>query len=60
MKKILVEFYDYRNGATSPIDNIIVPDDYTPKHYIDDCENNCVDVTDYRYNGKIIFTEIDD
>ena len=40
MKKFEVNFYDYRNGATSPIDIIIADDNYTVEDYIRDCEHN--------------------
>lgn len=58
MRKIEVNFKDYRNGATSAIDTIEVEDGYTPEDYITDCEINGVDVEDYRENGEIIFVEI--
>lgn len=40
MKKFEVDFYDYRNGATSPIDIIIADDNYTSDDYVRDCEQN--------------------
>lgn len=39
MKKYQVEFLD-ENGATSPIDIINVPEDYTAEDYIKDCNDN--------------------
>lgn len=38
--KYQVEFYDYRTGATSPIDTIEAPAGYTAEQYIRDCEAN--------------------
>lgn len=43
MKHYEVNFYDYRNGATSPIDVIIASDDYTAEQYIADCSENADD-----------------
>lgn len=56
MKKFEVDFYDYATGATSPIDTIIVPDDYTPRDYARDCERNGIEWL----NGMFIFYEIED
>lgn len=40
MKRIIVEIYDQRNGATSYYDDITVNDDYTVADYRKDLESN--------------------
>lgn len=40
MSKYEVNFYDPENGATSPIDVIEAPDNYTSDDYISDCLSN--------------------
>lgn len=61
MRKIQVEFHDFNNGATSPIDVIEVDDNYTEQDYIDDCIN--LDDESWREffeNGEVIFVEIEE
>ena len=61
MKKYQVEFYDYNNGAMSPIDTITVPDDYTPQDYLEDFKSNCDPREENAYdNGEISFTELEE
>lgn len=43
MMKYQVEYYDPKNGATSPIDVIEAPEGYTAEMYIEDCEGNADD-----------------
>lgn len=43
MKKFIVEFYNFEDGATSPIDNITAADDYTADQYLADCKENADD-----------------
>lgn len=58
MKKIEVNFRDYETGAVSPIDNIIVEDDYTPEDYLSDLDGE--DERYWREHGEIIFMEYTD
>ena len=32
-----IEYTDYNNGATSPIDSIEAPENYTAEQYLADC-----------------------
>ena len=54
MRKITVHLYE-ATGATSAIDNIIVPDTYTEADYIRDCAANGVE-----WPGEIYFSESED
>ena len=59
MKRVQIEFTDFRTGAASPIDIVNVPDDYTEKDYINDCKK----YADNDYNkmlrgGKVTFITI--
>ena len=56
MKKYEVCFHDEGTGAVSPVDTIVMPDEYTPEDYLKDCEANGV----YWGNGTITFTEIEE
>jgi len=38
--KYTVEFTDPKTGATSPIDNIEAPENYTAVQYVADCKAN--------------------
>ena len=42
MKKYEVDFTDAKTGATSAIDTITAPDDYTAEQYEKDCADNDV------------------
>ena len=50
-----IEYYDYTNGATSPIDVVHTNDpDYTAEKYIDDVRKNAdPDYIDMIDNGRI-------
>lgn len=62
MKKYSVCYYDFRNGAESPIDVIEVDDDYTVEDYIKDCSDN--DFTgsfdELVENGEFKFYEVEE
>jgi len=59
MKRYQVEFKDYENGATSPIDTIEVEEGYTPADYLEDYKSNCPRGEENFYdNGEISFTDI--
>lgn len=52
--KYQVEFYDYSNGAKSPIDKIEAPEGYTAEQYIKDCEENAdPDYVEMLRGGKV-------
>lgn len=59
--KYEVDFYDYENGATSPIDTIEIKDEanYTPEDYIKDCIENGCDEEMFSH-GEVIFIAIMD
>ena len=60
MKRYQVNFYDYDNGATSPIDTITAPSEYTAEDYIADCKTNDYDGwTEMFDHGEITLEEID-
>lgn len=59
MKRFQVDFLDYNNGATSPIDTVTAPDDYTAEQYVKDCEANAEpDWVEMLHNGQVTLTEI--
>ena len=59
--KYCVEYYDPRNGATSPIDNVEAPDGYTAEQYIKDCEKNAdQDWVDMLHNGIVTLWRVED
>lgn len=37
--KYEIDFHDYKNGATSPIDTVEAPVGYTAEEYIEDCKH---------------------
>lgn len=60
MKKYQVDFYDYDNGATSAIDTVEGPDDYTAEQYVKDCEENADEEwVEMLHNGEVTLTEIE-
>ena len=64
-KEVQVEYHDYRNGATSPIDVITVEKDYTPDDYIRDCKSNADSdgleaYEEMEENGEFIFVELNE
>lgn len=40
MKKYIVNAIDKKSGAVSPIDTIVVDDNYTVENYISECADN--------------------
>lgn len=61
MKKIEVNFKDYRTGAISPIEIIEVKEGYTPADYLEDYKKWCDCGLENIYdNGEILFVEIDE
>ena len=59
--KYQVEFYDYNNGATSPIDTIEAPEDYTAEQYIKDCKENAdPEWSEMLENGEVKLYAIED
>ena len=56
-----VDFYDYSNGATSPIDTIEAPEGYTAADYINDCKGNADDAwNEMLAGGKVELVKIED
>lgn len=56
-----VDFYDYSNGATSPIDTIEAPEGYTAEDYIRDCQENADDAwNEMLAGGKVELVKIED
>jgi hypothetical protein len=56
-----VDFYDYSNGATSPIDTIEAPEGYTAEDYIRDCQENADDAwNEMLASGKVELVKIED
>ena len=61
MTKYEVDFYDYTNGATSPIDTIEAPEGYTAEDYIRDCESNAdQEWVDMLKNGDVTLVPVED
>lgn len=61
MTKYVVEFYDYTNGATSPIDTIVASEGYTAEDYIRDCESNAdQEWVDMLKNGDVTLVPVED
>lgn len=57
--KYEVDFLDYANGATSPIDIIDARPGYTPDDYVADCKENADDDWNQMLQGgMVILTEI--
>ena len=56
MKKYEVCFHDEGTGAVSPVDTIVMPDEYTPEDYLKDCDANGISWG----NGTITLTEIEE
>lgn len=60
MKKFEVDFYDYSNGATSPIGIIIADDNYTAEDYVRDCEHNADDDwCEMLKGGRVTLVEVE-
>lgn len=59
--KYQIDFYDYSNGATSPIDTVDAQEGYTAEQYIADCEKNAnEDWREMLRGGEVIVIAIDD
>ena len=54
-----VDFYDPKNGATSPIDTIESGEGYTAEQYVKDCEANAdQEWVDMLHSGEVTLVEI--
>ena len=59
-KLYTVEFTDNRTGATSAIDTIKAPANYTAEQYIQDCEENAdAEWVEMLKGGEVTLTEVD-
>lgn len=61
MKKYVVEFYDYENGATSTIDKLEAPEGYTAEDYIRGCQTNADDEwNEMLAHGEVYIVPVED
>ena len=59
MRKYEIDFYDKRNGATSPIDTVEAPAGYTAEQYIEDCKKNAdKDWNDMLAEGEVTVIDL--
>ena len=54
-----VDFHDFRNGATSPIDTIVETSSYTAEDYLYEIEHNGSDWEEEAEHGEFILVPID-
>ena len=58
--KYEVDFHDFNNGATSAIDTISAPADYTAEQYLADCaENADGEWNQMLANGEVTLVAVD-